>query len=446
MTKRIDRRLLLRGTGVALSLPLLDSMLGRAWADAAGNAVRPADATLSDASSASSRRMLCIGTPFGFDPETFIPTTTGREYTPPAILAKIAEHRDDFSIISGLCHPETKSASHKSEPVLLTGAPNPGTPQFRNTVSLDQVAAEHFRGQTRFDSLALTTFYGSLSFTRTGVEIPADSSPSKIFAQLFLNGDANQAALELRMINEGRSTLDTVATQAKKLRASVGPGDQQRLDEYFDSVRDVERQLHMAERWVHTPKPKVDLPQPSDIQGPGQQEARLRLMFDMIHLAFATDSTRTITIRTFGDHHDLSHHGKEPGKLEDCRKVEADLITAVGSLLTKFKQSKEGEASLLDRTMVLVTSNLRDGNTHWTDNLPVLLAGGGFKHGQHLGFNPKFLEDLGGKQRESNGEPARALANTPPLCNLYVSMLQRMGVPTGAFGSGNATLAGLEIA
>jgi len=436
----IDRRLFLRGTGVAISLPLLDSMLTRAFAD-------PTEAaTPGAASAASPRRMVCIGTPFGFDPETFVPPTTGRGYELPLHLQKIADFRNDFTVISGLNHPETGSASHKSEPVMLTGAPNPGTALFRNTVSLDQVAAEHFRGETRFDSLPLTTFYGSLSFTRTGVEIPANNRPSSIFKQLFLEGNAEQAADELRKISEGRSTLDTVAAQAKKLRLQLGPSDRDRLDEYFESVRDVERQLQMSEAWVHRPKPKVDAPQPQDIDGPGQQQAKLRLMFDMIHLALSTDSTRSITIKTFGDHHDLSHHGKEPGKLDECRKVEAELITAVGLLLGKLKQSKEGDATLLDRTSVLLTSNLRDGNTHWTDNLPVLLAGGGFRHGQHLGFNQPFLDDLAAKEFGKTGEPVHREGNRPPLCNLYVSMLQRMGVPAGEFGSGNATLAGLEMA
>jgi len=440
MTHAINRRFFLRGTGVALALPLLDSMLRRAHADPT---VTAAAGDTAAASPASPRRMVCIGTPFGFDPETFIPTTTGRDFALPLHLQKIADFRDQFTIISGLNHPDTKNASHKSEPVMLTGAANPGTALFRNTVSLDQVAVEHFRGQTRFDSLALSTFYGSLSYTRTGVEIPASSSPSAIFAQLFLGGNADEATAELRRIKEGRSSLDAVSTQARKLRENVGPGDRHRLDEYFDSVRDVERQLQMAERWVHLPKPKVDVPQPQDIAGPGQQEAKLRLMFDMIHLALSTDSTRTITIKTFGDHHDLSHHGKEPDKLDQCRKVESDLITAVGVLLGKLKQSREGNETLLDRTSILLTSNLRDGNTHWTDNLPVLLAGGGFRHGQHLGFNPQFLDDLRGKNSQS-GETIHRTANTPPLCNLYVSMLQRMGVPVGEFGSGNATLAGLE--
>lgn len=226
-----------------------------------------------------------------------------------------------------------------------------------------------------------------------------------------------------------------------------GPADRRRLDEYFEAVRDVERQMAQARDWARRPKPNPGAAAPGDIGTPGQQAAKLKLMFDVIHLALKTDSTRVITIKTFGDHHDLSHHGKEPGKLGECRKVESELMAAFATLVGRLKATPDGDASLLDRTTVFLGSNLRDGNTHWTDNLPALLAAGGFRHGQHLAFNPAFLADLDAKAHGSATDRGSAgPVAVPPLCNLYVSILQRLGVPTDRFGSATGTLAGLTPA
>ena len=432
MLRPIDRRAFIRGAGVALALPWLDSMDNVH----AGKPMR------------HPHRFVAIGTPFGFDPPALIPTTPGRDYAITPHLQTIESFRNDFTVISGLSHPNTASASHTSEPVLLTGAPYPGSPTFRNSISVDQVVAEHFRGQTRFDSLSLSTVHGSLSFTRTGVELPAATSPSAVFAQLFLDNKPGQAEAELRRIDEGRSTLDAVGAQARRLRGRVGTADRHRLDEYFEAVRDVERQMEMAQEWVHRPKPKVSATAPSDINTPGQQAARLKLMFDVIHLALVTDSTRSITIKTFGEHHDQSHHGKEPMKLEECRRTETDLMRAYGGLLAKLKESKEEGTNLLDRTAVFLGSNLRDGNTHWTDNLPVVLAGGGFRHGQHLAFSPVFLADLSAKEHGSATPTLKTNSSDrpPPLCNVYLSILQRMGIATDSFGSSSSTLTGLVSA
>ncbi|NBP81710.1 hypothetical protein EBU58_13550, partial [bacterium] len=169
----------------------------------------------------------------------------------------------------------------------------------------------------------------------------------------------------------------------------------------------------------------------------------------MIHLALVTDSTRAVTIKTFGMHHDLSHHGKEPKKLAECQAVEKQLIQSYGALLRKLKASQEGGRSLLDHTMVLMTSNLRDGNTHWTHDLPVLLAGGGFRHGRHLAFNQPYVRELAEAETPSGSQKKTAPqmgVNQTPLCNLFTSMLQQAGVETDRFGSASGTLGGLESA
>jgi hypothetical protein len=174
-------------------------------------------------------------------------------------------------------------------------------------------------------------------------------------------------------------------------------------------------------------------------------------MIDMIHLALVTDSTRAVSLMTFGMHHDLSHHGKEPKKLAACREVEVELIQAFGGLLDKLAGVREGETSLLDSTMVLMTSNLRDGNTHWTYNLPVILAGGGFRHGQHLAFNRPYLEEVKQELAAAPGDkaaPGKLIPlmgqNQQPLCNLFTSMLQRGGVAVDRFSSATGPLDGLS--
>ncbi|QDU92394.1 DUF1552 domain-containing protein [Lignipirellula cremea] len=436
MPHPVNRRTFLRSTAIAMALPSLESM-----------------ARASDTSAtASPFRLVAIGTPFGFNPSAFVPTAAGSDFSLSPHLAHIKDHRADFTIVSGLSHPNTAGATHRGEAVMLTGAPYPSlSHNLQNTISLDQEFASHNRGQTRYNSLVLTTVpHGiSISVTGNGVAIPAISRPSEIFAMLFLSGSKQQAEEELHRIGQGRSMLDTVGDQAKRLGRKVGAVDRARLDEYYSSVRDVENQLRMSSEWVNRPKPPApgraptDLPSREDTLSPTEQAKKLQLMFDMIHLALATDSTRAVTIKTFGTHHSLSHHGKQPEKMAECLQFEVGLLQAVGSLLAKLKESRESEGRLLDRTMVLLTSNLRDGNSHWTHDLPVFLAGGGFKHGRHLTFNPALLKSLA----DSTGKAAKATpnmgVNQAPLCNLYLSLLQRAGIPTDRFGSSTGTLTGL---
>lgn len=435
--KPIPRRLFLRNSGIALALPLLESML-RTSASAAAPSLSP-------------RRMICIGVPFGFDPVAFVPVSAGRDYTPPSHLAHLADFREDFTVITGLSHPNTGGGGHKAEAVMLTGAPYPDySHNLKNTISVDQAFAARFRGATRYESLPLTTQGGSLSVTANGVSIPAISQPSAVFKKLFLAATPAEMEAELRRIDEGRSMLDFVGDRAKSLNHRISHADKQRVEEYFESVRDVERQLMMSREWVNRPKPTPVGSEPKDITDGQQQKARFQLMIDMIHLALVTDSTRAVSLMTFGMHHDLSHHGKEPKKLAACRQVEVDLIQAFGSLLSKLKGSAEATGNLLDSTTVMMTSNLRDGNTHWTYDLPVLLAGGGFRHGQHLAFNTPYLDAVrseleAGEVKKGSPEKKVPLMGQfqQPLCNLYTSMLQKSGIEIERFGTATGPLEGL---
>jgi hypothetical protein len=216
----------------------------------------------------------------------------------------------------------------------------------------------------------------------------------------------------------------------------LGGGDREKLDEYFTSVRELEQRLVQAEAWAKKPKPKVDAKPPVNVQNGADLVGKTRLWFDMIHLALQTDSSRLITLQLLGTssvppiqgvsqgHHDLSHHGQDPAKIAQLKVLELEKMKTLRDFFTQLRDTKEESESLLDRTMVFFSSNLADASKHSVKNMPVLFAGGGFKHGQHLAFD----ED-----------------NHPPLCNLFVSMLQRMGIEAGKFASSSGTLTGLEM-
>jgi hypothetical protein len=416
---KMNRRRFLRAAGVALALPCLDALAVAAPA-------KPR------------RRMICICTPLGLHPANFFPEKPGKDYELTAYLDVIKDFRDDFTVISGLCHAGMNPGfAHQASASFLTGAPGAGRPGFRNAISVDQFAAVHIGDQTRFPSLALSGEGTGISWTRTGAPVPASTSPARVFARLFLAGRPEEVQAQTRRLEEGRSILDDVGAQAKKLQSGLGTGDREKLDEYLTSVRELERRLAKDEAWTKTPKPKVDVPPPTDIPNAADLIGRTRLLFDLTHLALQTDSTRLITIMLAGStyappiagvtlgHHDLSHHGKDPGKLDQLKIVEVETMKTLRDLLAKLKQTQEEGSTLLDRTTVFLGSNLGDGSSHSVKNLPILLAGGGFKHGHHLAFDPQ---------------------NPPPLCNLYVSMLQRLGVESDKFGSSTGTLTGLEFA
>ena len=419
---KIQRRSFLNATGITLALPWLETL-----------AASPKRLSVDQ----PPRRMVCICAPLGLHPDNFFPQETGKNYKLSPYLELLEDYRDDMTVISGLAHSGMGSSfAHQASASFLTGVPGAGRPGFRNAISLDQFAADHIGTQTRFPSLALSgEGSGGLSWTRTGALIPADNSPSKVFARLFLEGRADEVQDQMRRLEDGRSILDDVSDQANSLRSNLGSEDRDKLDEYLTSLRELEQRMVNDESWAKKPKPKVEVEPPKDIPNAADLIGRTRLLFDLTHLALQTDSTRLITIMLAGSsfappipgvtlgHHDLSHHGKDPSKLEQLKIVEVETMKTLRDLLAKLKQSKEGNSTLLDLTTVFLGSNLGDGSSHSTQNLPVLLAGGGFQHGQHLPFDPK---------------------NPPPLCNLFVSMLQRLGIEADKFGSSTGTLTGLE--
>jgi hypothetical protein len=429
----LSRRRFLQGAGIALALPFLDSMLpGFARASSASSSPL--------APGAVPRRMFAVCNNLGVLSQQFFPTGAGRGYVASDYLQHLQAYRDDFTVFSGVSHPSVDSG-HPADVCFLTAAPHPGSGSFHNTISLDQVIAERLGIMTRFPSLTLSvnTRMRSLSVTGTGVAIPPEDKAAEVFKQLFLQGTQAEVDEQVRRLDTGRSILDTVAAQAQGLQRTLGANDRERLDQYFTSVRDLEHRLQVSKGWETRPKPVVHAPVPVDPANPSAYMAKVKVMYDLAQLAFQTDSTRSITLMldsastpavdgitevaiTEG-YHNLSHHGKSPEKLAQLRALDHAHMELLAKLYGDLKGVKEGGDTLLDRTMVLYGSNLGDANAHVCTNMPVIFAGGGFRHGQHLAFD-----------RERNY----------PLPNLFVSMLQRMGIEESRFASSTGTMRGLE--
>jgi hypothetical protein len=418
---KIHRRTFLRGAGVAMALPLLDAM--KTPMVFAGPAAK------------TKRRMVCINTPLGVHPANFFPEQAGRDYELSPYLEVLKDFRDDFTVVSGLSHPDV-GPSHDSNQSFLTAAPHPERRAgFRNTISLDQFAAEHLLGETRFASLTLSAEGTGLAWSRSGAPVPAEAWPSTVFAKLFLEGRPDEVAAQARRLQDGRSVLDAVRDQARRLKPALGAGDREKLDEYFTSVRELEQRLAQAEEWSKRPKPKVEVKPPQNVQNSTDLIGKTRVWFDLMHLAIQTDSSRLLTLQLLGTsgvppiagvnqgHHDLSHHGKDPAKIAQLKALEIEKMKTLRDFFSQLKQTQEEGETLLDRTIVFFSSNLADASKHSVKNMPVLVTGGGFKHGQHLAFDEN---------------------KNPPLSNLYVSMLQQIGIEADEFGSSTGTLTGLQ--
>lgn len=380
---------------------------------------------------AGPKRTVMICATLGFHTPFLHPAAAGAGYAITPYLEPLGDLRNDFTVISGLAHAEQNGVNgHTSEMTWLTSAKHPGLAGFKNTISIDQLIAEKVGTQTRFPSLILGTGSESLSWSASGVPLPAEFSPSRAFRQLFMDGTPAEIQSQVRGLKRGRSILDTVRGQAEKLKADLGRPDQEKLDEYFSAVRDLEGRLVQNEAWVTRPKPKVPGPPPTDIQVRTDALGKMRLMQDLIVLALQTDSTRTVTLRLSGmnavpqipgvsqDWHNLSHHGQDPAKIEELKLIELAEFRVFGEFLSRLKGVQEGGTSLLDQTAVLFGSNLGNASSHETRNLPLVLAGGGFRHGKHLATDPK----------------------RQVLSNLFVTLAQRMGVETDRFGFSTGTL------
>ncbi len=413
--ERLDRRTFLRSAGVAIGLPFLDAMV-------------PASAAEAKKALAAPRRMVLVGRPLGMYAPFFFPEKAGKDYESSRYLKLLQPHRQHFTVFSGMSH--RYAPGHFAEVGLMTGVhPDRIRPnEIRNGISLDQEVAAHLGGQTRFASLVIGG--GDAAWNRRGVRIPSQPRATQVFKQLFIRGTPEQEAREMRRIRDGQSILDDVRDQVKSLNSRLSDVDRQRLDLYLSSVREAEQRLQQDEKWGNTPKPQVNVPVPTNDFGGAQLLQRSRQWFDIVQLALKTDSTRVISLWLGSQerpeidgvtlaHHDASHHGQEPSKLEQLALIEEAELKVFGEFLDKMKQSTEGEQTLLDRTAIFYASNLGNSSSHDNTNLPILLAGGGFRHQGHVAYDRK---------------------NNTLLSNLFVRMMQQMGIEANSFGASTGVI------
>lgn len=420
----IERRSFLKAAGVCIALPALESL--------------PRSAAAGD-DPETPPRMVCIGNEFGMYPGAFWPERTGRDYELTTHLEPLADLRDEFTLFSHLDHG--LKGGHFAVHTYLTGVKAAeARGMAEGGISLDQRAAEFVGSRTRFPSLTIGSDNGlhggcRMSWTRTGTRVPPIAGPRELFRALFVedNAEARRRAADRIQLQE--SILDAVQEDAGALGRRLSRTDRDKLDEYFTSIRDVETKLGFDRQWQNVPKPEAPIPEPED-RGLTRD---LPALYDLIALALQTDSTRVATLEiasgfTASDlgirkgYHALSHHGKLQENIDLLVQIELYQMEQFARFLEKMRGIREtgSDGTLLDHTMVLFGSGMGNANSHTNTDLPIILAGGGFRHGEHKQYP----------------EEARRRV---PLCNLYLSMLQRFGVETDRFSTSTGTLTGLEL-
>jgi hypothetical protein len=377
------------------------------------------------------RRMVFICTTLGLHPGSFWPKTPGSKYESTEYLKILEDHRDQMTLFSGLEHEgQAGRQPHDSQLTWLTAARSPGMDGFRNSVSVDQYAASKLGFVTRFPSVVLgSNTVMSQSFTQAGVMVPSETSPAKLFEKLFLQGKPDQVRQQKQQLDDGKSILDQLGSQMNQLDKKASRSDHNQLEQYFNSIREAEKEISEARGWIDKPKPKTEAEPPKDINDRADLIGRTRLLMKLIPLVLESDSSRVVSLMiqdhftvpkvegVTAEHHNLSHHGRDPKKIEQLNKIEGQILECFGELLGDMKSRSEGSGNLLQNTSVLFGSNLGNANAHDPTNLPTLLAGGRFRHGSYIKQNkPK------------------------PLCDLFLTMLNGMGIETESFAQSRGTL------
>lgn len=416
----LSRRSMLRAAGVCIGLPLLDAMLpGGLRAEEKAENLAP-------------RRMVLIGRPLGLHAPHLFPEKAGKDYEATRYLKLFEPLRGEFSVISGISHLGYPSG-HFTDVALFTGVGPAGVRSerdVRNTVSLDYFVAQHVGRQTRVPSLVLGSGL-PMSWNFKGVANPALTRVTSLFKQLFIDGTPDEVARETRKLEDGQSILDGVRGQMKTLSRKLGASDRDRIDLFASSIREAEQRLQQDQAWTHKPKPKVDY-KPQEFDGAMMVE-RERQWYDIVRLVLQTDTSRVVLLvhgeggnpkipgLTIG-HHDASHHGQDENKIEQLAIVEEAEMKAFADFLSSLKGVQENGRTLLEKSSVVIASNLGNASAHKTDNLPVIVAGGGFKHPGHVAFDRK---------------------NNKALSNLYLRMVHQMGIDAPSFGSSSGEMSEL---
>jgi hypothetical protein len=431
----LSRRTFLQGSGVAMALPFLDSM-----ADAADAQELP-------------RRFCSVYFPFGVSlpPEkhehaewNWFPEGGGKDFRFRNVLRSLEPLKQDVTVLGGISHPSGhKMGGHDTGDIFLTGARFNGS-DFSNSISLDQFAALEIGNQTRFPSMVLSSDGGvgeptrstTLSFSREGRPVPALASPKQVFSRLFGDGD-NDTAAEQRQLENSGSILDLVLENARSLKNRLGRQDQNKFDEYLSSVRDIEQRVQRSQHWLDIPKPEVPAGAVNIEVSQDAPREYLQSMYDLMFLAFQTDSTRLATymigqvagattianafpacIGLQGNWHGLAHGAGKKGGYERLGRFDQFLAEQLAAFLEKLATTPEGDGTMLDRTIVLYGSS--NSRTHNNKNYPLILAGGkglGLKQGQYL----RYKDDI-------------------PLTNLFVTILHRLGIESPSFADSSGEL------
>lgn len=417
----LSRRTILRAGAASLSLPMLDAMQSKGLQAASG--------------SKPPKRIVLVHRPLGTYHPHLVPEKTGPKYKATRYLEKLEEHRGNFTLLSGVAHLGYPNG-HWTDAAIFTGTYPEGiarSDNIHNTISIDQLIAEKIGHQTRVSSLTLNTANcASLSWNRKGVPVPFERSRSKLFKRLFIDGTPEEVTREMDRLKHGHSILDDMRGQLKLLSLEVGAGDKSRLDLLTTSIREAEMMLQQDEAWVAKPKPKVEAQEKEFARHNNWVESQEK-WYRLIQLALQTDSTRVITYG-LGEqnnngvsgleigHHDASHHGKNPEKIEQFARYEEKEYEKFSKFLSQLAETDEGNGSLLDNTQVLLTSNLGDASAHASSSLPTFLAGGGFKHKGHLAYDDE---------------------KNYPLSNLFLRMIQQFDIEIDKFGTSTSVLSEL---
>jgi hypothetical protein len=444
--KCLPRRTILRGLGATLALPLLDGMV-------------PALSALSATPARGVRRMAIIYTPNGMMMPNWTPTGEGAAFEFSPILEGLAPYRDQLVVLSGLAdrygwpQGDEGTGDHaRAAATFLTGVHVKKTEgaDIRGGVSMDQIAAKALGDQTELASLELAlesveflgacdsgyscAYANTISWRSPTTPLPMENDPRAVFERLFGGTDSTDAAARLARIAKDRSILDSVTERVGELQRGLGSRDHAKMAEYLDAVRDVERRIQKAEEQSARELPVVDRP----VGLPPTFEEHAKLMFDLLMLAFQTDMTRVSTFmlgrevsgRAYPEigvpdsHHPTSHHQNDPEKLAKLAKINVFHLKQFVRFVEKMRTTADGDGSLLDHSMLLYGSGISDSNVHMHDNLPLVLVGGGagqIKGGRHV----RYPKDT-------------------PVTNLFLNMLDKLGIPSESIGDSTGKLAYLS--
>lgn len=414
------RRFILKSLGAVLALPALPSLMASV---VGGNSA----VQMAKGAGSGSRRFVGIGNLLGYQTKHFFPETTGAAYEQTTLLKPLWDVRKHMTVYRGLDHGV--KGGHFAVHSFLSGVLN-SEAQARphGNVTIDQYMADEIGFQTRFPSLTVGSESGihggcQIAWTKASVRVPPIKGPAELFDQLFVSDSPERMGRRNQENSLQGSILDTVLDDANRLSKRVNREDKDKLDEYFTSVRDVEKRLELRKRWASLPKPEAPFERPVN----KNRVEDLPMLYELIALALQTDSTRIATLEIGGDflpqnlgidksYHSMSHHNHDEAVIQNLVTLETYQIEQFGKFVARLAKLNDGDRTLLDSTMVVFGSGIGDANTHKNSDLPIVLAGGGYRHGEF-------------KKVESAGP------NKVPLCNLYVDIAQRMGVEIDSFGS-----------